>query len=154
MNRPKLLIIKLGYSETLDREVSERTSLGDVLRTTVLLHNFKDYHVTWLTDEKAFPLLYQNPHIDRIIAFGLPSILQLEAEHYDIVVNLEKVPGICALTDKIKAWQKYGYRFNAQSGEAEAYLKSEQALKISLDGAHKRSHGRTWQALACKAFDA
>jgi heptosyltransferase II len=143
---PKILIIKLGYSETLDREVSTATSLGDVLRTTVLLHHFKDCHITWLTDAKAFPLLYKNPFIDRTLPFDLVSVLQLEAEYFDVVVNLEKVPGICALTDKVHAWQKYGYRFNVQTGEAEAYLNSEQALKISLDNHHKRSHGKTWQA--------
>jgi len=34
----RILIIKLGYSETLDSMLSLTTSLGDVLRTTVILH--------------------------------------------------------------------------------------------------------------------
>ncbi len=36
--RQKVLIIKVGYSETLDPEISNVTSYGDVLRTTVLLN--------------------------------------------------------------------------------------------------------------------
>lgn len=145
MSSRKVLIIKLGYSETLDKEVSENTSLGDVLRSTVLLHLYKDDRVTWLTDAKAVPLLYKNPYIDNILPFNLTSVLQLEVEHFDVVVNLEKVPGICALTDRIQAWQKYGYRFNAQTGQAEAYKNSENALKISTDEEVKRAHGKTWQ---------
>jgi hypothetical protein len=54
----KVLIIKLGYSETLDSALSLTTSLGDVLRTTVILHFFKDWHITWLVDEKALPLYW------------------------------------------------------------------------------------------------
>ena len=55
MNKEKVLIIKLGYSETLDGEIGKVTSLGDVLRSTVLLHLYKDAHVTWLIDEISFP---------------------------------------------------------------------------------------------------
>ena len=53
----KVLIIKLGYSETMDREISITSSLGDVLRTTVILNYLKSDEVTWVVDEKAFPLL-------------------------------------------------------------------------------------------------
>ncbi len=53
----KILIIKLGYSETIDIEISRSTSLGDVLRTSVILYPFAGDHVTWLVDEAAYPLL-------------------------------------------------------------------------------------------------
>ena len=52
----KILIVKMGYSETLDSHMSRISSLGDVLRTTVILHLFKNDHVTWLVDEKAYLL--------------------------------------------------------------------------------------------------
>jgi len=51
----KALIIKLGYSETLDKGISTTTSLGDVLRTAVILNFFKDDDVSWLVDRKAAP---------------------------------------------------------------------------------------------------
>src|SRR3990172_9144874 len=66
----KVLIIKLGYSETFDKEISRISSLGDVLRSTVVLHLFKNDDVAWLTDEKAAPLLYQNPFINRVLRYG------------------------------------------------------------------------------------
>jgi|TARA_B100000959_G_scaffold109373_1_gene115368 heptosyltransferase-2 len=90
----KILIVKLGYSKTLDPEISRTSSLGDVLRTTVLLHKFKDDHVSWLVDEHASPLLEENPLIQRILIYDLNSVLQLHHKRFDTVINLEKVPGI------------------------------------------------------------
>ncbi|GAG88071.1 unnamed protein product, partial [marine sediment metagenome] len=72
----KNLIIKLGYSETLDKEIGTTTSLGDVLRTTVILNYFKDGDVSWLVDGRAYPLLEGNPFIKRILIFNLESVLQ------------------------------------------------------------------------------
>lgn len=143
----KVLIIKLGYSETLDPEVSRTTSLGDVLRTTVILHAFRDCEVTWLVDEKAYPLLEGNPHIRRILSYDLTSVLQLKAESFDTVVNFEKVPGICALADSINAWRRFGFRFDAASGEARAYDGCERVFTLCKDTEEKRHHTESWQQM-------
>src|SRR3989344_2548321 len=111
--KEKILIIKTGYSEFLDKENNFRkVSLGDILRTTPLLHLFKNDHVTWVTDESAYPLLKDNPYIHRILFLDFLTMQQLQAEEFDTIINLEKIPGICALTDKIKAWKKYGFRLD------------------------------------------
>ena len=143
----KVLIIKLGHSETLDPEVSRTTSLGDVLRTTVILHHFKDCQVTWLVDEKAYPLLEGNPLIHRILPYDLSSVLQLKAEPFDTLVNFEKVPGICALADSISAWRRYGFRFDAPSGEARAYDGFERVFTLCKDPSEKKHHTESWQKL-------
>ena len=114
MYKEKVLIIKLGYSETLDGEIGKATSLGDVLRSTVLLHLYKNANVTWLVDEKAFQLLKGNPYIHRIIFYDLTSVLQLQSERFDTLINLEKVPGLCAFSDSLKAWRRYGFRFDPE----------------------------------------
>jgi len=141
----KILIIKLGYSETLDPEISNRPSLGDVLRTTVLLHAFKRDHVTWLVDEKAYPLLEGNEFINRILIFDLVSVLQLRAEKFDTVINFEKVPGICALTSEIKAWRYFGFRFDDEKGRALAYDKAERVLSLCLNPDKKKKNTTYWQ---------
>lgn len=143
--KSKVLIIKVGHSETLDPEVSNITSYGDVIRTTVLLHLFKDDHVTWLVDEKAYPILKGNEYIDRILIYNLSSVLQLQAEHFDTVINLEKVPGLCALTDSIKAWRRYGFRFDERKGCAEAYDGTQEILAVCLDIEKKKKYGSFWQ---------
>lgn len=141
----KVLIIKLGYSETLDKEIGTTTSLGDVLRTTVILNYFKGGDVTWLVDEKAYPLLEHNPFIRRILVFNLESALQLQRERFDTVINLEKGPGICALADSINAWRRFGFRFDADRGIAQAYDGAENVLSLCLDLEEKKGNIKFWQ---------
>lgn len=143
--KKKVLIIKLGHSETLDQEVSRKSSLGDVLRTTVILHALKKDDVAWLVDESAYALLEGNPYIGRILVYDLATILQLQEEIFDTVINFEKVPGICALADKIDAWKKYGFRFNRQTGRAEAHDGAEDVLSMCLNVDEKKSGNIYWQ---------
>lgn len=141
----KVLIIKLGYSETIDMEISRSTSLGDVLRTTVILYPFAKDHVTWLVDEAAYPLLEGNPYINRILLYDITTVLQLQREKFDTIINLEKVPGLCALADSITAWRRYGFRFDENKGEAEAYDRCECIFSMCKDASLKRVHKDSWQ---------
>lgn len=141
----KVLIIKLGYSETLDPEISTTTSLGDVLRTTVILNFLKKDEVTWLVDEKAFPLLDGNPLIRRILICRLETVLQLQKERFDSVINLEKVPGMCALADSINAWRRFGFRFDEYTGKAQSYDGAEKVLALCLSLDKKRESKKYWQ---------
>src|SRR5512140_1267476 len=141
----KILIIKLGYSETMDAGIGKVTSLGDVLRTTVILYPFANDHVTWLVDEMAYPLLEGNPYIHRVLIYDLTTVLQLQREKFDTVINLEKVPGVCALADSISAWRRYGFRFDETKGEAEAYDRCEYVFSLCKDSELKRTHKGSWQ---------
>lgn len=145
MAAEKVLIIKLGYSETLVGEISRKTSLGDVLRSTVLLDRYRDARVTWLVDEKAIALLKGNPHIDRIMPYDLTTVLQLKAERFDTVINLEKVAGICAFADSLNAWRRYGFRFDPDSGTALAYDGSEHVLEMCLSQKDKLANRKYWE---------
>jgi len=140
----KVLIIKLGYSETLTPHVRPTCSLGDVFRTTPVLHLFRDDHVTWLTDEAAIPLLEGNPYVDRILPFDLMSVMRLESERFDKVINLEKVPGVCALVNRIDAWSHYGFRFDQETGKAEAYEQAYEALAVATREDVKKLNDKPW----------
>lgn len=143
----KVLIIKLGYSETLDKGISEKSSLGDILRTTIILHKYKNDHVTWLVDQKAFPLLKNNKYIKRILPYDLTSVLQLSKERFDTLINFEKVPGICALSDSISAWRRYGFRFDETDGTAKAYDNAEFVFDISKDIEKKKTTNKSLQQI-------
>ncbi|HHL38957.1 MAG TPA: glycosyltransferase family 9 protein [Deltaproteobacteria bacterium] len=146
-DREKVLIVKLGYSETLMGEISHKTSLGDVLRSTVLLNLYKDASVTWLVDEKAVPLLRGNPYIDRILPYELTTVLQLRAERFDTIINLEKVAGICAFADSLTAWRRYGFRFDPVNGTAEAYDGTQKVLDICSNQRDKIANRKYWEAI-------
>ena len=143
--RRKVLIIKLGHSETLDAEISRKSSLGDVLRTTVILHVLKNDDVAWLVDESAFSLLEGNPYLGRILVYDIATTIQLQEETFDTVINFEKVPGICALADKVDAWKKFGFRFNRQTGRTEAHDGAEDVLSMCLNVDEKKGGNVYWQ---------
>lgn len=149
MTKHKVLIFKMGYSETLDKDAdSRKASLGDVLRCTPLLHLYKKDHVTWVTSQEALPLIENNSYVDKLLVFDPVTTLQLQSEQFDTVINLEKVPGICALADKIpSAWRHYGFRFNTQTGMAEAYDRAFEVLAVSSDPKAKKENQKTSQEL-------
>ena len=150
--KEKILIIKTGYSEFLDYDlVSRKVSLGDVIRTTPLLHAYKNDEVTWVTDWKAFPLLENNSLISRLMPFDFITSEQLKSEEFDRIINLEKISGICALSDKIHDRKgRYGFVFNTQSGKAEPYDKALEVLAVSSDPKTKKENKKTTQELLFK----
>lgn len=145
----RVLILKMGYSETLDPDMSGVVSLGDILRTTVVLHAFPpdQYEVTWLVDAKGVDLLKGNTHIHRILTVNPFTPFHLMSEWFDVVINFEKDPGICALVDKISAWRRYGFRFDHVSREAHAYDHSTHALNMSKDVGFKRQQSKDWSTM-------
>jgi heptosyltransferase-2 len=48
---------------------------------------------------------------------------QLMKEKFDILINLEKIAGVCALVDMVDAWTKYGFRFDSVKGSYDGYEK-------------------------------
>ena len=145
MKKVKILFIKLGYSETLDSEIGRVVSLGDVLRTTPVIEAIKDKyknsHLTWLVSKQAEPLLDKNPYIDRLLVWDEFTPFQLLMEKFDLLINLEKIPGVCAIGDKIDAWNKYGFRFNADTGHYDGY---EQGLEF-IDYINQKEIGKEKQ---------
>lgn len=145
----KILIIKLGYSETLDAEIGRVTSLGDVLRTTPILwalrEKYKDAHITWLVDEHAEPLLKRNSLIDRVLVWDNFVPFQLMKEKFDVLINLEKINGICALADMIDAWMKYGFRFDSLNGTYHAYEKGLDFISYIEEKRIATKHKGFWQ---------
>ncbi len=146
----KILIIKLGLSETLDPEIGRVTSYGDVLRTTPILYALKEKYpysqITWLTDEAAMPLLKNNYYIDRLLIWDTFTGFQLLEEKFDIVINLEKISGLCAITKRINAWKKYGFRFDEVSGSYNVYEGSEYAFDMCT-GHKKKENTQPWQKI-------
>jgi len=96
----EILIIKTG-------------ALGDVLRTTTLLHPLKrkypNARITWVTAQGALPLLSANNLIDILIAMEDPSIDNLRRRQFDALICLEKEGPQLALAAAITADRRAGY---------------------------------------------
>ncbi len=126
----RVLIIKPGYSETFVPHVRAVCSLGDVLRTTPILHLFRDDHVTWVTDKAALPLLKGNSLIDRLATFDEFDAVGIKNETFDKVINLEKVPEICSMADEVETGIRYGFTLDSKTGEAKACEEEYESLVV------------------------
>lgn len=147
--KTKILIIKLGYSETLDQDIGRVPSLGDVLRTTPILWALKEKypnsHITWLVSEEADPLLKGDKFIDRLLPWDMFVPFQIMREKFDILINLEKIAGVCALSDMIDAWVKYGFRFDSVKGTYHAYEKGLNFISYIEEKKKAKESTHFWQ---------
>lgn len=82
----KVLIIKTGSKETFSSVIDESRaiSLGDVLRTTVILNLFKNDQVDWFTHESSASLL-RNEFVNKLFT----DFSSVRMEWYDTIVSLE-----------------------------------------------------------------
>ena len=125
-----ILIIKLGYCETLANEEGFIPSLGDVFRHTVILHHYAGKHITWLTSESARQLLEGNPLINELLTFDATNTpKELANREFDEVICFEKAPSICNLLRSIKAKDVMGFTWNGK--KLVAHRLAKEALNIA-----------------------
>lgn len=144
----KILILKLGYSETLDNKIDLSPSFGDIFRTTpilIALHNkYLRAEITWITDQKAIPLLKGIPLISRLLTWDSFLSSQLLSEKFDILINLEKTAAVCILADAIQAKKRYGFHFEPNFG---IYSESEDVYQMVTNPQFKQNNQKSWQQM-------
>lgn len=93
----RILIIKLGAA-------------GDVIRTTPLLRRIRKDHpnaeIVWLT---YFPDLVPKDWVNKTLGFELRSLLWLETQAFDWLINLDKDDEAIAVTSKLRAKKISGF---------------------------------------------
>lgn len=106
--RMNVLIIKTGLTETFDRVNAHQgvVSLGDVLRSTVILHTLKEHSVSWLTHSSAFLLLDGIPGI-KVLHQDLSTV---SLNEYDLIINLERDEVILRAIQLIPPQKIVGFR--------------------------------------------
>jgi heptosyltransferase-2 len=138
-----VLIVKLGWTETLVQDQGGGCSLGDVLRTTPLLHLFRDDHVTWLTDERAIELLPGEPHIQELLTYGPETYRQLVGREFDQVINLECDDRLVDILGGIRYKKWFG--FPIWTAKILGHHAQEEDMKEGLlSGIQK---GKTWSEI-------
>ena len=100
----KIIIIKLE-------------AIGDVLRTTSILHAIKDKypesHITWLTKSASKDIFKNNPLVDNCLFFEEPDLnSRLSTEVFNLVLHPDASPSSAAIAAAIKAKEKKGYIMN------------------------------------------
>jgi ADP-heptose:LPS heptosyltransferase len=131
---------------------------GDVLRTTALLpalkRKYPRSHVTWLVDGESVDLLAGNPLVDGVLPFGFESALPLEVREFDVLICLDKEPGVTALATKVRAAKKFGFGMNAHGNLAVFNEAAAYALRLGIDDDLKyRTNLKTYQEIAAEAAE-
>jgi lipopolysaccharide heptosyltransferase III len=110
---------------------------GDVLRTTPLLPALKRKyplsHITWLVDGESRELLQHNPYIHRLLSADLEGVLTLQTCRFDLLISLDKEPGLTALAAQVKAPQKRGFGMNEFGHLTTFNPASEYACRLGVD---------------------
>jgi heptosyltransferase-2 len=88
------------------------------------------------------------PFIQRPLVYDLSMTMQLREERFDTIINLEKVPGLCVLADKISATRRYGFSYNPHDQIIEGYDHSALALStIAEKDAYGQIDNGCWSQL-------
>jgi heptosyltransferase-2 len=110
---------------------------GDVLRTTSLLpalnRRYPRGQVTWLTDPESLDLLRYNPFIHRALGFDLENALALKSTRFDLLICLDKEPGLTALATQVNASQKRGFGMNEYGNLTTFNPAAEYAYRLGVD---------------------
>ncbi len=104
----KILVIKLG-------------AIGDVLRTTPILHGLKRKYpwslISWLTQEESRDLLKDNPLVDRLLIYGPDTLSRLALERFDVLISLDKEYEATSLATVLRAKIKIGFGWDKKTGK-------------------------------------
>ncbi|MHA1293715.1 MAG: glycosyltransferase family 9 protein [Promethearchaeota archaeon] len=138
--------------------IIKKDAIGDVLRTTPILHSIKekygkDTHITWLTEKNAFDLLKFNPLIDRVYIFNFKSFLELQVEEFDILLNLDKDKPALALAKIVKAKKKYGFTMNKCGNLITFKETGEYALRLGISDKLKKENLKTYQQIIAELLE-
>ena len=86
---------------------------GEVLRCTPLLRRLREVfprsEITWIT---SFPDFVPKTAVDRVLTYSWTTSLRLQAESFDLLLNLDKDFDVCALAKLIPAKEKRGFGLN------------------------------------------
>jgi heptosyltransferase-2 len=112
-------------------------AMGDVLMTTAQLASIKRKYpvssIYWITLKIAYPLLENNPLIDKVYPFDFESVLILSNMEFDIAMNVDKSQRSSALLNQIKAKSKLGFGLDADGKIIPLNKGAEYNFRLGMD---------------------
>jgi len=123
-NRKKILIIKLA-------------AMGDALRTTTILpalkEQYKNCHISWVTDRRSYYLLKFCPLIDRLLVLDFCTKLRLRREKFDLILSFDEAVSATRFANLCNAEEKKGFSITKEGKLTIFNPASEYALRMTYD---------------------
>lgn len=134
----KILIIKLD-------------AVGDVLRTTSILEPLKkkylDCYIEWCTRYNSLELFKNNPLVDEVITIEDDAFFRLNAEEYDILINLDTSKISSAIAASVSAKVKFGFVLNKKGFVEATSDAARQWLEMSAFDDVKKTNEKSYQQI-------
>jgi len=136
--RNKILIIKLD-------------AIGDVLRTTSILpplrKKYPDAFITWCTKSNATPLFINNDFVNEVITVEEDARFRINAEEYDIVINLDTSKISSSIAATAKGENKLGFVLNKKGYVEATSNAADKWLEMSAFDDLKKENKQTHQEI-------
>ncbi|MCI0474487.1 MAG: hypothetical protein L0Y76_12970, partial [Ignavibacteria bacterium] len=127
-------------------------AIGDVLRTTSILHALKDEYpesgIVWLTKENARDIFRLNPLVDEVKTVESPNLLSdLSLFEFDIVINLDPSPASSSLASFAKAPLKIGYGLSGKGKVFPFNPEAEEWFEMGAFDSLKKRNTKSYQRI-------
>lgn len=140
----KILIIKLD-------------AIGDVLRTTSILKplkkKYRDSFIEWCTKGNSVNLFKNNKIVDEVITFEYDALLRINAEEYDLVINLDTSKISSAIAANAKAKDKVGFVLNEMGYVEATSAIAGHWLEMSAFDDVKKANKKSYQQIMYEILD-
>lgn len=134
----KILIIKLDAK-------------GDVLRTTAVLPalrtKYPGSHITWCTRKNAVEIFNNNSLVNDVIIFEDDALFRINAEEYDLVINLDTSKVSSAIASTSKGKTKLGFILNTKGFVEPTNSSANYWLMMSAFDDVKRENKKSYQSI-------
>ncbi|MGB6121121.1 MAG: glycosyltransferase family 9 protein, partial [Bacteroidota bacterium] len=112
-------------------------AMGNVLVTTTILPSLKrtypQSHISWITLGNAYPLLQNNPFLDRLYRWEPESWLILQQLTFDLVLNVDKSRRAGAFLSTLHARERLGFGINENGVIVPLNPEAEENYILGLD---------------------
>ena len=140
----KILIIKLD-------------AVGDVLRTTSILKPLKkkyaDSYIEWCTRFNSLEIFENNLLVDEVITIEDDALNRIEAEQYDLVINLDTSKFSSAIATNASAKEKFGFVLSKNGFVEAASDNAQRWLEMSAFDDVKKSNPKSYQQIMCEILN-
>jgi heptosyltransferase-2 len=135
----KILIVKLD-------------ALGDVLRTTSILHalmkKYTGSHITWFTRKNAKELFLNNQLVDEVLVYeDLSSSLRLQSENFDVIINLDPSPNSAAIATVANGKENLGFGLNNKGKVYSFNKEADEWFKMGAFDILKKQNRKSYQQI-------
>ncbi len=130
-------------------------AMGNVLVTTSLLPAIKRKYpsstITWITEKNSAPLLAHNPLLDKVVLWTPENWMILQAQEFDIVMNIDKSKRAGAFALSVVAGERLGFGLNGNGAIVPLNPEAEENYRLGLDDYLKfRVNQKTVAQLECE----